>query len=66
MASEVFADFRLVGGTYPYSHDKDLILKNFIDLSAADDDFDPFCLHGKYWEFIKEDIEEAVNKYLNS
>lgn len=51
---------------YPYSHDKDLILKNFIDFSAADDDFDPICLHGKYWEFIKEDIEEAVNKYLNS
>jgi hypothetical protein len=51
---------------YPYSHDKDLILKNFIDFSSADDDFDPICLHGKYWEFIKEDIEEAVNKYLNS
>ncbi|PWN58457.1 nucleotidyl transferase AbiEii/AbiGii toxin family protein [Chryseobacterium viscerum] len=51
---------------YPYSHDKDLILKNFIDFSFADDDFDPICLQGKYWEFIKEDIEEAVNKYLNS
>lgn len=51
---------------YPYSHDKDVILKNFIDFSSADDDFDPICLHGKYWEFIKEDIEEAVNKYLNS
>ncbi len=51
---------------YPYSHDKYLILKNFVDFSVADDDFDPICLHGKYWEFIKEDIEEAVKKYLNS
>nr|WP_314491945.1 nucleotidyl transferase AbiEii/AbiGii toxin family protein [uncultured Chryseobacterium sp.] len=51
---------------YPYSHDKDLILKNFTDFSTADDDFDPICLHGKYWEFIKEDIEEAISKYKES
>lgn len=51
---------------YPYSHDRDLILKNFIDFTSADDDFDPICLQGKYWEFIKEDIEEAVNKYQKS
>ena len=48
---------------YPYSHEKDLILKNFVEFSAADDDFDPICLNGKYWEFIKEDIEEAIHKY---
>jgi predicted nucleotidyltransferase component of viral defense system len=51
---------------YPYDHDKDLILKNFIDFTFADDDFDPICLQGKYWEFIKEDIEEAVLKYNKS
>lgn len=51
---------------YPYGHDKDLILKNLIDYTSADDDFDPICLQGKYWEFIKEDIEEAVNKYCTS
>ncbi len=51
---------------YPYGHDKDLILKNFIDFTFADDDFDPICLQGKYWEFIKEDIEEAVLKYNKS
>lgn len=51
---------------YPYGHDKDLILKNFTDFTSADDDFDPICLQGKYWEFIKEDIEEAVNKYQKS
>jgi hypothetical protein len=43
-----------------YSHDKLLILKNLTDFSLADDDFDPICLRGKYWEFIKEDISEAV------
>ncbi|MGC4128102.1 MAG: nucleotidyl transferase AbiEii/AbiGii toxin family protein [Bergeyella sp.] len=48
---------------YPYSHDRALILNNFTDFSIADDDFDPICLKGKYWEFIKEDIEEAVNKF---
>lgn len=48
---------------YPYSHDRELILTNFTDFSIADDDFDPICLKGKYWEFIKEDIEDAVTQY---
>jgi len=51
---------------YPYSHDEDLILKNFTNFISADDDFDPICLYGKYWEFVKEDIEEAVNKHQKS
>lgn len=50
---------------YPYFHDKELILNNFTDFSIADDDFDPVCLKGKYWEFIKEDIDEAIDKYRN-
>lgn len=50
---------------YPYTHDKDLILKNFTDFTLADDEFDPVCLRGKYWEFIKEDIVEAVERYNN-
>lgn len=48
---------------YPYSHDAKLILKNFTDFSIADDDFDPICLMNKYWEFIKEDIEKAVDLF---
>ncbi len=51
---------------YPYGHDKDLILKNFIGFTFTGDDFDPICLQGKYWEFIKEDIEEAVKNYQKS
>ena len=45
---------------YPYSHDKDLIIQNFISFEQADDDFDPICYKGKYWEFIKEDFEEII------
>lgn len=47
---------------YPYTHDSELIYHNLIDFSIADDDFDPICLRGKYWEFIKDDFEELVKK----
>ncbi|WP_240723510.1 nucleotidyl transferase AbiEii/AbiGii toxin family protein [Flavobacterium sp. GT3P67] len=40
-----------------YTHDEAQILKNFTDFNSADEDFDPICLKGKYWEFIKEDIQ---------
>ena len=42
---------------YPYTHNKDLIIQNFTNFDQADDDFDPICYKGKYWEFIKEDFE---------
>lgn len=45
---------------YPYSHSRDLILKNFINFFEADDDFNPICLYGKHWEFIKSDFEELI------
>ncbi len=51
---------------YPYSHDKELILKNFTNFGLADNDFNPICLQGKHWEFIKDDFEEAILKYKNS
>ncbi len=50
---------------YEYGHDKEKILNNFTDFSIADDDLDPICLRGKYWQFIKEDIEDAINHYRN-
>lgn len=31
-----------------------------MDFSGADEDFNPNCLRGKQWEFIKEDLEEFV------
>jgi hypothetical protein len=34
--------------------------------TLADDEFDPVCLRGKYWEFIKEDIVEAVERHYGA
>jgi len=48
---------------YPYGHDRNLILHNLTNFKRADEDFDPICLKGKYWEFIKEDIKEAVETF---
>jgi len=48
---------------YHYTHDEELILNNLSNFELADDDFDPICLRGKYWEFIKEDIVDAVKEY---
>lgn len=45
---------------YPYNHDEALIRTNFTGFSRADQDFDPFCLKGKYWELIKLDITQAL------
>ncbi|WP_116788619.1 nucleotidyl transferase AbiEii/AbiGii toxin family protein [Flavobacterium psychrotrophum] len=47
---------------YKYSHDEVLIRGNFVNFSEADDDFEPICLRGNYWEFIKEDIINAIEK----
>lgn len=51
---------------YRYNHDKEMILSNFIKFEMADDDFDPECLLGKHWEFIKEDITEEIEKFINN
>jgi len=48
---------------YEYWHDESLILKNFTHFEIADEDFEPICLKGKYWEFIKEDIEDAMRAF---
>ena len=66
---ELFSDFgvremlQLHEQRYPYGHDRSLILQNFTNFERADEDFDPICLRGKYWEFIKEDIEEFIGAF---
>lgn len=45
---------------YPFAHDRTEILSNFREFKKADDDFDPVCLRGKFWELIKLDILEAL------
>jgi Nucleotidyl transferase AbiEii toxin, Type IV TA system len=47
---------------YPYSHDENRIRTNFADFTMADDDFDPICLRGKYWELIKLDTIRALQE----
>jgi predicted nucleotidyltransferase component of viral defense system len=47
---------------YPYSHDKDVLLKNLINFNFADNDLNPICLKGKYWEFIKDDFQEIISE----
>ena len=49
---------------YPYSHDKIVLIKNLTNFEYADDDLNPICLKGKYWEFIKDDFLERVS-YIN-
>lgn len=41
---------------YPYGHDSTQIRKSFSNFINADEDFNPVCLQGKYWEIIKLDI----------
>ncbi len=45
---------------FEWTHDEQAIYQNMVDFSLADGDFDPICLKGKEWAFIKEDISEAV------
>lgn len=51
---------------FEWTHDPDLIIKNFTAFDRADEDLDPICLKGKEWLFIKEDIEEVVDQLRDS
>jgi len=43
-----------------FTHDEAQIRRNLVDFANADDEYEPICLRGKYWEFIKEDFEELI------
>ena len=45
---------------YPYSHSKEVLINKLVNFQFADDDLDPICLKGKYWELIKLDINEIT------
>lgn len=45
-----------------FTHNEAQIWRNLVDFAKADDEYDPICLRGKYWEFIKEDFEELIAK----
>lgn len=52
--------FALHEKRYPYTHDRELLKEKFTDFTQADDDFEPLCLRGRYWEFIKLDMMEFI------
>jgi len=43
-----------------FTHDEAQIRRNLLDFAKADEEYEPICLRGKYWEFIKEDFEEVI------
>lgn len=47
---------------YPYTHDRDALKQKFIDFEDADGDFEPDCLRGKYWKFIKLDLIDFIKE----
>jgi predicted nucleotidyltransferase component of viral defense system len=47
---------------YPYTHDRNSLKQKFIDFEDADGDFEPDCLRGKYWEFIKLDLIDFIKE----
>jgi len=57
--------FELHHERYPYSHTNNDLKNKLTDFEYANSDFDPICLRGKYWEIIREDIEEAINNLSN-
>jgi len=53
--------FALHEKRYPYTHNKETLITKFTDFKEADDDFEPDCLRGNHWEFVKLDITDFVN-----
>lgn len=51
---------RLHALRYPYTYGYKELKFKLLDFEFADNDFDPICLLGKYWELIKLDIQEAA------
>jgi len=45
-----------------FTHDEAQIRRNLLDFAKADEEYDPICLRGKYWEFIKEDFEKLIEE----
>ena len=50
---------------FPYNHSRHELLDMLTNFTAANEDFDPICLRKKYWELIKLDFEEKVQKEFN-
>jgi hypothetical protein len=47
---------------YPYN-DIQMVIKGLIDFRNADNEVEPICLKGRYWELIKADITDLVQEF---
>lgn len=47
---------------YPYAHKEAEIIAQFADFSIADNDFDPQCFRGKFWEVVKLDLLDLATE----
>lgn len=52
--------FTLHEKRYAYTHNRAALIGKFRDFESADTDFEPDCLRGKYWEFIKLDLLDFI------
>lgn len=50
---------------YPY-HQVDDVLNGLTNFTEADEERDPTCLRGKFWDLIKYDFQETVKEYRAS
>lgn len=51
---------------YEWPHDTEELLRQCLDFSSADKDFEPICLLGKNWDDIKLDFIDAVRAATTS
>ena len=54
--------FTLHEKRYPYTHDRATLIDKFSDFKSSECDFEPVCLKGKFWEFIKLDLLDFIKK----
>jgi predicted nucleotidyltransferase component of viral defense system len=47
---------------YPYSHEENLIISNLTNFTQADEEANPTCMRGKYWEVIKWDFVNLMER----
>lgn len=48
---------------YPYAYNESEILFQMTNFTKADEEFDPICLRGNYWELIKLDLIDFVKNH---
>ncbi|GAB6008798.1 MULTISPECIES: nucleotidyl transferase AbiEii/AbiGii toxin family protein [Dysgonomonas] len=46
---------------YPYAENEQEVINNLTQFDFAENDPDPVCLKGKYWDLIKLDFVETIN-----